>query len=95
MVNQAFRIKIAYCSKEKKNTRDRSVPDGSDNNLLIEIIRKSFSCPLPHFISEANLLCVKDQIVERSHFPDHFLHSIFYALEVKLFDILHSRKHVN
>ena len=101
MVNQAFRIKIAYRSKEKEkgekkeNTRDRSVPDGSDNNLLIEIIRKSFSYPLPHFISEANLLCVKDQIVERSHFPDHFLHSIFYALEVKLFDILHSRKHVN
>ena len=39
MVNQAFRIKIAYRSekekeKEKKkeeNTRDRSVPNGSDN----------------------------------------------------------------
>ena len=40
MVNQALRIKIAYWSKkeeekEKKeteeNTRDRSVPDGSDN----------------------------------------------------------------
>ena len=34
MVNQAFRIKIAYWSKKKKekeNTRDRSVPDGSDN----------------------------------------------------------------
>ena len=38
MVNQAFMIKIAYRSKEKekkekKNTRDRSVPDGSDNNM--------------------------------------------------------------
>ena len=37
MVNQAFRIKIAYRSekkekeKEEENTRDRSVPDGSDN----------------------------------------------------------------
>ena len=41
MVNQAFRIKIAYRSKKKEekekkkekeeNTRDRSVPDGSDN----------------------------------------------------------------
>ena len=37
MVNQAFRIKIAYRSEKKKeeeeNTRDRSVPDGSDNDL--------------------------------------------------------------
>ena len=35
MVNQAFRIKIAYRSKKKKekeNTRDRSVPHGSDKN---------------------------------------------------------------
>ena len=41
MVNLAFRIKIAYRSKKKEeekkeeeeeNTRDRSVPDGSDNN---------------------------------------------------------------
>ena len=41
MVNQAFRIKIAHRSKkeeeekekeEKENTRDRSVPDGSDKN---------------------------------------------------------------
>ena len=36
MVNQALRTKIAYWSKEKKeekeNTRDRSVPDGSDIN---------------------------------------------------------------
>ena len=34
MVNQAFRIKIAYRSEkeeEKENTRDRSVPDRSDN----------------------------------------------------------------
>ena len=35
MVSQALRMKIAYWSKEKKeekeNTRDRSVPDGSDN----------------------------------------------------------------
>ena len=41
MINQAFRIKIAYRSKKKEekekkkekeeNTRDRSVPDGSDN----------------------------------------------------------------
>ena len=51
MVNQAFRIKIAYRSEKKKeeeeeeeeNTRDRSVPDGSDNQReihdgLIEII---------------------------------------------------------
>ena len=39
MVNQAFRIKIAHRSKKKKkkkkeNTRDRSVPDGSDNEGL-------------------------------------------------------------
>ena len=40
MVNQAFRIKIAYRSEKKKeeeeeeeNTRDRSVPDGSDKKL--------------------------------------------------------------
>ena len=37
MVNQAFRIKIAYRSEKKKeeeeNTRDRSVPDGSDNHI--------------------------------------------------------------
>ena len=37
MVNQAFRIKITYRSEKKKeeeeeNTRDRSVPDGSDKN---------------------------------------------------------------
>ena len=40
MVNQALRIKIAYRSKKeevkekekKENTRDRSVPDGSDKN---------------------------------------------------------------
>ena len=35
MLNQAFGIKIAYRfeKKEKKeNTRDRLVPDGSDNN---------------------------------------------------------------
>ena len=40
MVNQAFRIKIAYRSKKKKkeeeeNTRDRSVPDGSDKELSL------------------------------------------------------------
>ena len=41
MVNQAFRIKIAYWSKKeeekekKENTRDRSVPDGSDKKTLI------------------------------------------------------------
>ena len=42
MVNQAFRIKIAYRSekneekeeKEKENTRDRSVPDGSDKKCF-------------------------------------------------------------
>ena len=36
MVNQAFRIKIAFRSEEKEaeNTRDRSVPDGSDKNIL-------------------------------------------------------------
>ena len=35
MVNQDFRIKIAYRSKKKEeeNTRDRSVPDGSDNEF--------------------------------------------------------------
>ena len=35
MVNQAFRIKIAYRSKEKKEERARyrSVPDGSDKKL--------------------------------------------------------------
>ena len=35
-VNQALRIKIAYWSKEeeKENTRDRSVPDGSNKNTL-------------------------------------------------------------
>ena len=36
MVNQAFRMKIAKWSekeeKEKENTRERSVPDGSDKN---------------------------------------------------------------
>ena len=35
MVNQAFRIKIAYRSEKKKkkeNTRARSVPDGSDKH---------------------------------------------------------------
>ena len=34
MVNQALRKKIAYWAekeKEEENTRDRSVPDGSDN----------------------------------------------------------------
>ena len=42
MVNQAFRIKIAYRSKkekkekEEKNTRDRLVPHGSDLNCRIE-----------------------------------------------------------
>ena len=39
MVNQAFRIKIAYRSEKKKeeeeNTRDRSVPDGSDNQFCL------------------------------------------------------------
>ena len=43
MVNQAFRIKIAYWSKEKKkkeeeekeNTRDRSAHDGSDKKVGI------------------------------------------------------------
>ena len=40
MVNQAFRIKIAYRSEKKKeeeeeeNTRDRSVPDGSDKKAV-------------------------------------------------------------
>ena len=41
MVNQAFRIKIAYRSKKKKkeeNTRDISVPDGSDNNYYTKNI---------------------------------------------------------
>ena len=41
MVNQAFRIKIAYRSKKKKeneeNTRDRSVPDGSDKKMRGEV----------------------------------------------------------
>ena len=37
MVNQALRMKIAYWSEKEKeeeeNTRDRSVPDGSDNDI--------------------------------------------------------------
>ena len=46
MVNQAFRIKIAYRSKkeeeekEKENTRDRSVPDGSDNYAYFRLLEK-------------------------------------------------------
>ena len=55
MVNQAFRIKIAYRSKEKEkeekeeeeekeeNTRDRSVPEGSDNYNLFTPLRSLFS----------------------------------------------------
>ena len=47
MVNQALRIKIAYRSKEKKkeeeNTRDRSVPDGSDNHQII-ILKLASRC---------------------------------------------------
>ena len=42
MVNQAFRIKIAYRSEKKKeeeeNTRDRSVPDGSDKNIRQSLV---------------------------------------------------------
>ena len=38
MVNQALRMKIAHWSvkkeKEKENTRDRSVPDGSDKKCF-------------------------------------------------------------
>ena len=34
MVNQAFIIKIAYREKKKENTRDRSVPDGSDKYTM-------------------------------------------------------------
>ena len=38
MVNQALRMKIAYWSEKEKeeeeNTRDRSVPDGSDNDMV-------------------------------------------------------------
>ena len=30
LVNQALRMKIAYWSEKKENTRDRSVPNGSD-----------------------------------------------------------------
>ena len=37
MVNQALRKKIAYWEeKEEENTRDRSVPDGSDKHGWIE-----------------------------------------------------------
>ena len=44
MVNQALRMKIAYWSeKEKENTRDRSVPDGSDNNIMNREIYFYFS----------------------------------------------------
>ena len=45
MVNQAFRIKIAYRSKEKKkkNTRDRSVPDGSAKKTLFYLLLLSMS----------------------------------------------------
>ena len=31
MVNQALKKKIAYWAEKEENTRDRSVPDGSDN----------------------------------------------------------------
>ena len=45
MVNQALRMKIAYRSKKKKrekeNTRDRSVPDGSDIKLLDSVSENS------------------------------------------------------
>ena len=49
MVNQAFRIKIAYRSKKEKeeeNTRDRSVPDGSDNKeeLVLHKVEKRALC---------------------------------------------------
>ena len=41
MVNQALRMKIAHWSvkkeKEKENTRDRSVPDGSDKDIISRI----------------------------------------------------------
>ena len=57
MVNQAFRIKIAYRSEkeEEKNTRDRSVPDGSDN-------QKTCNCLLAHHIP-ARLLLEKNDFV--------------------------------
>ena len=46
MVSQALRMKIAYWSKEKKeekeNTRDRSVPDGSDKNTTKQQISPDF-----------------------------------------------------
>ena len=57
MVNQAFRIKIAYRSEKKKeekkeNTRDRSVPDGSDNDFqwepITHLIFVNFGTP-PHY----------------------------------------------
>ena len=48
MVNQAFRIRIAYRSKEKKekqekkeNTRDRSVPNGSDKKEMKDNDKKT------------------------------------------------------
>ena len=54
MVNQAFRIKIAYRSEKKKeeeeeNTRDRSVPDGSDKNIFFALTSKYWSQALSIF----------------------------------------------
>ena len=34
MVNQTYRSKEKEKEKEKENTRDRSVPDGSDNQIV-------------------------------------------------------------
>ena len=34
MVNRALKKKIAYWAEKEENARDRSVPDGSDNNLF-------------------------------------------------------------
>ena len=49
MVNQALRKKIAYWAekeKEEENTRDKSVPDGSDNKeeLVLHKVEKRALC---------------------------------------------------
>ena len=58
MVNQDFRIKISYRSKEKEkekekeNTRDRSVPEGSDNKnaCQLQINTSSVTYELHHSV---------------------------------------------
>ena len=67
VVNQAFRIKIAYRSKEKKKkkeeeeeeketTRDRSVPDGSDNEQQKYFATLTLQCLLHNILSEISFI---------------------------------------